>query len=392
MWRFILYNWDGIALGEITPSDDTQINSGISENSGLSMTTLYTGPLKQYYYPNADLLVAAYRWNPYTGQYIMPFVGPVFELEIDVQDEKMPTVGLGCVGPAIWLGSRIANTIWNTSQLPGPGKTESGIGSMNPDGTDNPLVGSRSSIVQAFVRNTNSLDGPTWIDAPDELAGDSSGYSISNAGGYKYVADFIDEMSNLQSGIDGFEWTARPTIDFRGDGSLILGNLETRPLLGTDKTDTVIFEHGLGRNNCVSSKLSSSRQGYANRFTHLVSGADDVEIKYAAEKPVGSQLGARGVWDTVVDGDFTDPTLRKEYLVKQALVRARPKTVYEFEAMRSDIGKYRVPIPYVDYDIGDRVRAMSLELELDAPVRVWNMNTTVGVDGNEKAAPKLYSD
>lgn len=128
-WRFILYDYEGNALGELVDVNNANLNFGINKNPTLSFDTTLKSPLGEILGNglNEDeplLYITAWRIDPYEtnlfDKYKLQFSGIVFSTEEKGTDNN-PTIGVTAVGAHYQLTKRIVNDAENN------GRTESGI-------------------------------------------------------------------------------------------------------------------------------------------------------------------------------------------------------------------------------------------------------------------------
>lgn len=128
-WKFVLYDYEGNALGELVDVNNANLNIGINKNPTLSFDTTLKSPLGELLGNglNEDeplLYITAWRIDPYEenlfDKYKLQFSGIVFSTEEKGSDAN-PTIGVTAVGGHYQLTKRIVNDEDNN------GRTESGI-------------------------------------------------------------------------------------------------------------------------------------------------------------------------------------------------------------------------------------------------------------------------
>ena len=243
-------------------------------------------------------------------------------------------------------------------------------------------------IASEVITNANNLEGNTWV-RPAPAQGTSNQLYINPGtwGGYKRISEVIEDLSG------NFEWKIVPqmTADSRG---LILGHWYADAVIGEDRSNLVTFEYGAGRNNVDSYSIKRSLEGLITKASYPA--ADNVPYSITA---TASNLGQIGVFEDVVTGTLIDQNLRRSLLNYALSFRKEPRMLIEVSPTRSDQtgpDNLRVPIPLVDYDLGDII---GLEIVEDgeeriatAEARVYDIIIDIDENGKETATIKLYLD
>jgi hypothetical protein len=116
-WKFILYDYQGQAIGELIDIHNINLDLGINKNPSLSFDTTLNSPLGQVLGNGLDIddplfFITAWRFDPYetntNNKYKLQFSGIVFSMEEKGTDNN-PTIGITAVGPYYQLTKRIAN-------------------------------------------------------------------------------------------------------------------------------------------------------------------------------------------------------------------------------------------------------------------------------------------
>lgn len=203
----------------------------------------------------------------------------------------------------------------------------------------------------------------------------SAGSSITyKAGPYRSSLEVLQELGGA---LDGFDWRIVPLENW-SSGSLSgskVGSIQAQPLIGTTKNNAV-FEYGVGtRSNVLSYSKIRSRDGQANRVFHL--GNDPAT-------PVSSDNAAAqtawGLLEDVVSLDMSDQTLRTKLVQEHTQVRGYPRDLIRMTPHIDPGVTGRLPLPFVDYDIGDVVKFNAVaagKVRFSGVVRVYAIKINV---------------
>lgn len=385
MIRLYLHDWDGTAIGEIIGARNRQLDFGLNKNPSFTFELPFSAPIVEALIEGAEVsltapvetdyrLVSVYRWNPYTDDLVLLFIGPVL-MARDGGDDGEATASFTCVGPYWRLTKRFIDDVGT-----GSGRGEPGIS----------ITGQRGSIAAQIIEASNDNVGNTWIRAAEEDQESTDIITINEWGGYQRISDGIEQLSGSSS-VSGFDWEVEPQLDSDSKG-LILGAFKSAPLIGSDKANNgeVVFEYGLGRNNTTSVYRNRSLEYFANKVTHALAGNSPYTVD--AVEPLS--IFYAGTFEEVVDGDIFDTGLRQEWVDLNKVVRSRPRRLYEIQPERSDLEAtlHRVPIPMIDYKPGDLVRAKAAygvgstnRLRFDIAVRVYGIRISYSDSGEEVA-------
>jgi hypothetical protein len=382
---FYLHDWEGTVLGELFAIRNRQLSVGLNRTASLSFDMpLQDQPLAEEMIEAADVsltgnirsdyrLVSVYRTNPYTEGRELLFIGPIIIARDGVQDGEEATASFTAVSPYWRLASRIAN---NTSDH---GRRESGLS----------VSGERGQIAAQLIRDTNTIDGNTWLRSPDSGIGETDHIDITNWGGFRTVSTCINDLSG-EGSVSGFDWAVVPKLDSDGEG-LILGDFVCAPIIGQDLSSSVIFEYGIGRNNLRSAYRQRSLENYANVVNHVGSGL----APYVIQESKTSSILQAGVFESVADGDLIDLGLRQGWVELNKELRSRPRRLFEISPERTDLQETAgsIPIPLIDYAQGDRVRARIYyadRLRWDVALRIYQITINWSDQGEETADLGLY--
>lgn len=385
MLSLYLHDWQGNVLGELVGMRNRRLSVGLNRTATLSFDMpLLDNPLTDELFEaaNASLtsflesdyrLVSVYRYNPYTENKDLLFIGPILIARDGADSGEEATASFTAVSPYWRMGTRIAD---NSAE---DGRRESGL-SIN---------GQRGLIAAQLIRDTNTLEGNSWLRAPDGAIATTDEIEITNWGGFRTVAQCITDLSG-EGSVSGFDWTVVPQLDSDGQG-LILGEFTVAPLLGQDLTDSIIFEYGIGRNNVRSAFRSRSLENYANIINHVSSGI----TPYVIQRTKPLSISQTGSFEVIADGDLIDYGLRESWVELNKELRSRPRRLFEITPERSDISETTGsnPIPLIDYAEGDRVRARIYyadRLRWDVALRIYSIQINWSDQGEETADLGLY--
>lgn len=385
MVSIYLHNWEGETLGELQGLRNRRLSVGLNRTASFSFDMpLLDNPLTEELFEAADAslsslipsdyrLVSIYRLNPYTESRELLFVGPIIVARDGAAGGEEATASFTAVSAYWRMSTRIAD---NSSSH---GRRESGLS----------ISGQRGQIAAQLIRDTNTISGNSWLRAPDSAIDETDEVEINNWGGFRTVAQCISDLSG-EGSVSGFDWAVVPKLETDGEG-LVLGEFNVAPILGQDKTGSIIFEYGIGRNNLRSAFRSRSLENYANVVNHVGSGLTPYTIQET--KPI-SILQA-GTFETVADGDLIDYSLRESWVELNKELRSRPRRLFEITPERSDLEETAGsnPIPLIDYAEGDRVRARIYyadRLRWDVALRIYSIEINWSDQGEETADLGLY--
>lgn len=385
MIRLYLHDWDGEAIGEIIGARNRQLDFGLNKSPSFTFELPFSAPIIEALIEGAEVsitapvesdyrLVSVYRYNPYTNAQVLLFIGPVL-MARDGGGEDEATASFTCVGPYWRLTKRFIDNVGT-----GSGRGEPGIS----------ISGERGSIAAQIIEASNDNVGNTWIRAASGDQESTDIITINEWGGYQRISDGIEQLSGASS-VSGFDWEIEPDLDTDSKG-LVLGRFKSAPLIGSDKANNgqVLFEYGLGRNNCTQVYRNRTLEYFANSVTHTLAGNSPYTV--TALEPLSTFYA--GTFEEVVDGDLFDTGLRQEWVDLNKVIRSRPRRLYEITPERSDLEATlnRVPIPMLDYKPGDLVRSRAVygaagnkRLRWDIAVRVYGIRINYSDAGEEVA-------
>lgn len=385
MIQVFLHNWDGEVLGELTGIRNRRLSTGLNQSASFVFDMpLLDHPLATELFEAADAalnsnldtdyrLVSVRRWNPWTEDYDLIFSGPIIMARDGAQGGEEATASFTCVSPFWRLATRIANNSGND------GKSENGLS----------VSGERGLLAAQLIEDSNSIDGNTWLRAPEAGISETDHIEITNWGGWRTITQCITDLSG-EGSINGFDWAIVPKLETDGQG-LVLGDFTCAPFIGQDLRSDVIFEYGIGRNNVQSAFRSRSLENFANRVAHVSSG----NTPYVVSTQSSASILNHGLFEVVADGDLIDAGLREAWVKLNRSLRSKPKRLFEITPERSDLD-YTAglnPIPLIDYAQGDIVRARVFyggRLSWDVAMRVYQIDIAWGDTGEETAELGLY--
>ena len=382
---FYLHDWQGNVLGELIGIRNRRLTVGLNRTATLSFDLpLLDNPLTDELFEaaNASLsshldsdyrLVSVYRLNPYTNNRELLFIGPILIARDGAEGGEEASGSFTCVSAYWRMGTRIAD---NANDH---GRRESGLS----------ISGQRGQIAAQLIRDTNTLDGNSWLRAPDGGIDTTDEVEINNWGGFRTISQCITDLSG-EGSVSGFDWVVVPKLDSDSDG-LILGEWTCSPLIGQDLTSSIIFEYGIGRNNLRGAFRSRSLENYANIIDHVGSGL----TPYVIQKTRPTAIVQAGAFEAVADGDLIDYGLRDSWVELNKELRSRPRRLFEISPERSDLEETAgsIPIPLIDYAEGDRVRARIYyadRLRWDVALRIYSITINWSDQGEETADLGLY--
>jgi hypothetical protein len=349
-----------LRLTEITDSaESVTMGDVLSAGTGSFSCTLSLSASLEMLVRTHDLMVEMAQYNPRTEQWHDIWAGPVVLKDYDVSDE-LPTCFLSAVSPWIWAGARYMAKA-----------TEEVV-----DEVESFTERSASELAGKIIRDTNQLDGPTWLRALPTEQYPAPNVWIDNYASWKRVSDQIDELSNSNPGID---WRLKYGygVDSQGNYIARFTSAGTGTFPGSDKTGSVVFTYGRTGDNVMQSRTTEDMTGLANRVTHVESGAKPYTVTVPAE-PYSTSIQRYGVWDDVISDDVPSPLLKKRLAQEHVAWRGGPHTTISFTPI-PNAGELSDLIPFVDYNVGDTVQYREYskftgELLLAGVVKIYEIN------------------
>jgi hypothetical protein len=167
----------------------------------------------------------------------------------------------------------------------------------------------------------------------------------------------LDAWQEIGAPIDGPDWEIEPLEPTTNNGAI--GQLNAAPTLGADKTNA-LWQFGTGKKNVKSWRHVINPGVLANRAIHLAPGYPD-NIAAGVTPEVRYDDGpsqARGLYETVVQGDLQVDNLRQQLVGAHVQLRKQPSQVITFEPRMEIAGdiRYRPTDDAQGYKEGDLIR------------------------------------
>lgn len=372
---FILTDLQGVVQGEVMNASDSSVTLPHLRVPSATLRIPLYHDLADFAVNN-DSLLKVYHVDATEARTLI-FNGPVVTAE-EVGANLSQTIALTAAGPYWRL----------TKRLIPASKVKAGFA----QGTTSAPV-DVGLIAHNILDNTNS----------DFYTGIERGTRIASVGGVvgpwwnKIAAEGIAELS---AGLGTFEMEVAPnepmaSTQFPTALFPRIGTLNVAPLIGTSRPDA-IFEFGSGRSNVTSYNRTVDRTGLLTRGTITVQGWPDAPPKRTVapfdlldQITISSdQVNTRGLFEELVpDGGIIEDSLRTSLLNFHLGIRKNPRQIITFT-----LAPNAVPTPFVDYVVGDTVRARATVrgvTRFDASFRVWGMNLATDKQGNQTTALDL---
>lgn len=391
---FVLDPDSGEAIGEVLDLESLRVGGDLDDILACSFTTRVRGAMRREL--RAGRLLACFRRNPRLNMWTNIFSGEIATAEASSTAEDRSKAVLA-FDPSLIFRYRVVDN------EAGDGRLEHGIST--------PMM-ERGLLAAELITDSLVIDGNHWVRALPENQAPSPELSIKNWGGFLKLWDAIDQIG--PGTVDGFDWkldfTRGPQLGEDGlvtvttdEHGLILADWVSSPTLGRDLSGIVTFNHGCGLYNVLEARDVETMETYADRISSVVSGAK----VYAITRQDDAQVARRGVReDVITDSGLTDSRLRTGLVNLHLAVRAPgPRRIIEIKPDRSDqtgesqltlpgLAIERAPIPYIDYDRGDRVDTICVMDEdrediVAGSVRVYGLEATRNAVAAEYASAKL---
>lgn len=279
------------------------------------------------------------------------FFGPLISAEQSV-DRDSQTLALTAADQGWILGKRLAG--------------KSALGQQFTSATD------LAQISKTLIDTTNTMS-ETGISTTTVAMSAGSARTYT-AGPYRPILEIVAELGQA---LDGFDWRIVP-IENWVNGAVVgtkMCYIEAVPLIGTNKP-TAIFEYGLNtRSNILTFNKTRTRDSQANRvFQSTQDFADVVSSDNAAAQT------AWGVLEDILSlPDITDSTMRTQIVTEHTNVRGNPRDLVRITPHIDPGVTGRLPLPFVDYDIGDSVTARIVnagQVRFAGLLRVYGINVS----------------
>lgn len=232
------------------------------------------------------------------------------------------------------------------------------------------------------------LSGHTLVLGDNSSRNIATGQVLTESWPIPVFKPYLDTLSELSAGVDGFEWRFMPVENFVGgawNDDPGIAEIWVELVMGTTQPEA-IFEFGDGKQNIKSYNRARSRSTQANSVRHLISNNPEASPPRAFDSASASKWG---ILEDLAQADLTNTAYRQQLVDEHVAVRAEPRHTIVYEPT-PDYGNSRLPVFGTDYDIGDIVtgRAVSLGHErFNAQFRVWGIEFSVDDFGVE--TPKL---
>jgi hypothetical protein len=230
-----------------------------------------------------------------------------------------------------------------------------------------------AAIAKAEIDATNTMAETGLSTTVVSLtAGSARTYT---AGPYRPILEIVQELG---AALNGFDWVIRPVENW-ANGAVSgqkVGYLDAQTLLGQNRP-TAVFEYGEDtRNNVLSFVRTRTRDYQANRVFHLRTDASDVLSR--------NNTGAQATWgileDVINQYDISDANMRNDLLDEHVTIRGNPRDIIRLTPHIDPGVTGRLPLPFVDYDIGDIVTARIVtgnQVRFAGQIRVYGINISV---------------
>lgn len=362
-FQYILTDLSGVTLGEVAQADDRKVS--------LPLLRLPTAQFKMPLWHsladtvlNTDTLLKVYRWTAADNTKRLLFNGPVISAE-EVGENLTQSIAVNAAGPFWRLGKRLIGT------------TKAGYSQGLTGAVD------LGQIMQNLLLAANGV----------EYTGIAQGTltaSVSGVGGPWHLKPIAECIAELTTGLNSPEFEIVPTEPTGvGQPWPQIGTMNVAPLIGGVNRPDAILEYGTPRANVAEYKRAITRDGILTKgYISLNGWPDGAGAADVLTSTDSAARTARGLLESVVpDGGITYDSLRQLLVDEHIRIRKNPKQVITFvPAMNAR------PAPYVDYNVGDFVRARAVvrgSVRFDAMFRIWGITFNVDKNGNEKIELEL---
>lgn len=387
-WQFVLTDLAGNVHGEVTQATERKVSLPHLRVPSASFK------IPTYHYLantvlSTDCLVKAYRI--YTSPAgvttrTLAFNGPVISAD-ENGEAGVQSVAVSAAGP-MW---RLSKRIIPGSKVKATGWSDGSAGSPVD-------MGQMARNILSNVNAANSNLGYTGIDLGTHTN------SVSGFIEKWYLKNAAEAIAELSTAIDSFEYEVAPTEPTDvGRPWPKIGEFNTAPIIGQTRLDA-IFEYGTTRANVDSYTRQISRDSILTNAILSVSGWPDGVEKYdhdantatamidkynLVERP-SAAISTRGLFEEVIsDAGILDDGLRADLGDYHLLLRDHPREVITFKPSVN-----AVPVPFIDYEVGDTVRAIAYvagSLRFNAQFRIWGMSFDIDQNGNENVELEMVA-
>lgn len=360
-WRFVLTDKNFVPQGEVLNAPERRVALPLSKLDTASLRMRLDNPLA-----DAALACDGYLKGYRNGSLL--YVGPVISAEENTERGKA-SVMVNSVSMGWFLQKRLAG--------------KSATGRLFTALTD------RASIAKTLISEAN-IENEMGISTALAV---SSGARVTYAAGpYKPIYTCLTELSQS---FDGFDWRFLPVENY--DNGVVTGtklaSFRALPVLGEAQPDAV-FEYGTGRSNVVSYKRLVARDQQANKVYHNTSNGPGAPGYPTVSAIDGGSISDFRLLEDLAELDLLDPTMRQQLVAQHVELRARPRTVIEFQPQRDD-GTGRMPRFGIDYDVGDTVRSRAFyngKQRFDIMSRIYGVEFSISDMGSEDITLKLVDE
>ena len=326
--------------------------------------------------------VLVYRDSPTVGNQLI-WSGYINTLDEDITGNR---ISVGCVG---WM-ERLSKRFLRRKKT--YADADDGTIIFDLLAEMNLTVAPDTSGYVIPVVTGSSPNTPTWIQAgaklPNQGVGGTTAYQdlTTIAAGrdktyeiYTPVLNEIQGLSDIENGCDYYVTPDTRTL-----------NIYRKRMV--DRTN-VVFGYNWGPNNIAQLGRQNDGSTLVNYF--LARGKEGVTPRYQAD---AASQGAYGLIEETVSLPEIGPEqemILQYYASAEVALRAQPRIIYSMTPFPYAGNEGRVPEPFVDYNIGDKVYFSAhwpprVSISNQA-VRVFGIQMTIDEEGNERPGPLQVS-
>ncbi len=353
-YRIVLTDLIATPIGELKNFSDFQWFNGLSKMATCSFRLRLDHPYMDRL-AGCNGIVKVYRGNQ------IIFNGPILTAQ-QIAERETRSIQINCVDYSWYLTKRLVG--------------KSSTGALFATATN------RADIVDTLLTAVNTEFWSGIAMASGRTSGSSVTYKIQ-------YAPMMQALQELGNALDGFDWQYIPIENYNdgvlttagGPSQVVWGALFIRTLIGASKP-AAVFEYGVGtRANILNWDITTTRDGQATKTYHMRDGND---VK------TGSNPTAESYWgplEDVVQGDFSDATMRQKLVDEHATVRGNPRTLVKITPHIDPGNTGRVPGLWVDYFPGDTITARIVDggvVRFSGTLRVYASKVTLDQNGFER--------
>lgn len=336
MWKFVLRDLSGQAIGELWNASDREL---VIPLNGLPTASFKVRNDHPFADPilDGDLLVSVYEGKT------LRFNGELVTSE-EVVSKDEQSIRVNALGMLWRLQKRLT------------GKSTAGATFGTPAAQLD-----RGEIARQLLVAANA-EANTGIRVGD-ITASSLTYVYEPPWRVKPISEAISELSSAMDGFDFKFAPVEPTVDASG---LHLATMYIAAALGQDRPNCA-FEYGDGKRNISEWKRSVDRSGLMNAG-YNVPPLNSAEPMVSRED--AASIAARGRYEGVVEGSVASPQLRQALTDENVRVRKLARQIVTFTPA---VDAY---VYGQDFEVGDtvRVRAKVKGVErLNVAVRVYGV-------------------